>query len=369
MTSAATSPLQFRIATPMNPGALAVFDIIGDIESILPRLMRLRNGKTVNIPVGKIRLVDFLDVNGEIIDTGIVARPSKLLTQIMPHGGLRIIRKIVEMLVTLGVTPITPDDWSPDLWPEAESFVEALMLETLATAQSADAVDLLLAQPTRWELFYDSNTKRYRVTASEWDLLQRRSHILTRLNAPPMVVITGPANTGKSTLTNALTGRSTSITLDQPGTTRDFVGSYIDLAGLTVWWYDTPGVRHTEDVIEKQALELSRHIIDRADLLIEVWSPDVSHESQFDYQSKGRPCDLRVMLKADLLPSSENKTQDYFNNRDDASTSLAISAQTGEGVAEFVQVIRERLVPKEVYDDPLPFIFDDRMLSMIDIAQ
>ena len=369
MTSAATSPLQFRIATPMNPGALAVFDIIGEIESILPRLMRFRNGNTLHIPVGKIRLVHFLDVNGEIIDTGIVARPSSTLTQIMPHGGLRIVHKLVETLVTLGANPITTDDWSPDLWPEAESFVEALMLETLAAARSVDAVDLLLTQPTRWQSYYDDETKRYRVSASEWDLLQRRSHILKRLITPPMVVITGPANTGKSTLTNALTGRSTSITLDQPGTTRDFVGSFIDLAGLTVSWFDTPGLRRTDDVIERQALQLSQPIIDNADLIIEARSPDVSPDTYFEHDSTQRPCDLQVMLKADLIPTLKNTMRDHSNDRGSVSTSLAISAQTGEGIEEFVRIIRERFVPKEVYDEPLPFIFDDRMLSMIDIAQ
>ena len=56
------------------------------------------------------------------------------------------------------------------------------------------------------------------------------------------VAIVGPPNVGKSTLANRLFGQARSITADQPGTTRDWVGGVADIVGLAVTLVDTPGV-------------------------------------------------------------------------------------------------------------------------------
>ncbi|NEP07194.1 MAG: GTP-binding protein, partial [Okeania sp. SIO4D6] len=53
----------------------------------------------------------------------------------------------------------------------------------------------------------------------------------------------GPPNAGKSTLLNAIVGRSVAITSDRPGTTRDLVESAIDLNGLPIVFIDTAGLR------------------------------------------------------------------------------------------------------------------------------
>lgn len=54
------------------------------------------------------------------------------------------------------------------------------------------------------------------------------------------VVICGRPNVGKSTLFNALAGRSLALVHDRPGVTRDWVGT--DLAGLDVELLDTAGM-------------------------------------------------------------------------------------------------------------------------------
>jgi GTP1/Obg family GTP-binding protein len=120
------------------------------------------------------------------------------------------------------------------LYPEASDRFEALMLAALARAQSPLAIDLLLDQPRRWR-----RIRRARRQLSEEDLA--RSTRLNRLIEPPVAVLAGQPNVGKSTLSNALLGRAMSIAYDMPGTTRDYTAGWIDLAGLVVSWHDTPG--------------------------------------------------------------------------------------------------------------------------------
>ena len=68
------------------------------------------------------------------------------------------------------------------------------------------------------------------ISLSEEDLA--RSRRLNRLIEPPLVVVVGAANVGKSTLGNALVGRSMSIATDLPGSTRDYTSGRVELAGV-----------------------------------------------------------------------------------------------------------------------------------------
>src|SRR5690606_39018361 len=100
-------------------------------------------------------------------------------------------------------------------------------------------------------------------------------------------------------LSNALLGRSMSIAIDLPGTTRDYTAALLEVAGLVVQWHDTPGIRTTRDPIEARAIELSRTLIECADLLIAIT------DAQHDWPELPRPPDLRLASKADAAARSD----------------------------------------------------------------
>ena len=64
----------------------------------------------------------------------------------------------------------------------------------------------------------------------------------TATNHQPKVVLSGLPNVGKSSLFNALAGRSAAIVSPQPGTTRDYLSAIVDFDGLTCELVDTAGV-------------------------------------------------------------------------------------------------------------------------------
>jgi len=319
----------FRIATASAPGAVALIELTGAAGEIVARLTGVADW-----PAGVLRYARLGD-----IDDGVAGRVSDDLWWIMPHGGPRVLQRLAQRLADEGARPVREID--PAIaWPEAESRDEALALAAVGRAASPLAVDLLLDQPRRW-----AQHRAHPVEPLE--SMAQRSRMLDRLLDPPLVVLSGRPNVGKSTLSNSLLGRRASIESEEAGTTRDYVVSRLDLAGLVVHWCDTPGRRDAADPIEREAIALAADLIHRADCLIAAAAPGI------DWPSLDREPDRRVLLKADLEPPGDPT--------DASADLLRVSARTGAGLARFVSSIREALVPIEALNHPGPWLFDQRL--------
>jgi hypothetical protein len=310
-------------ATAPPPGAIAILQLVGDVRPVLAAVTGIADW-----PVGRARLASLAS-----IDEGIAVRLTDRVAQLMPHGGARVVQALVTWLAERGVGGCADDGAEAlDLFPEARDRCAALALAAVARAASPLAVELLLDQPRRW---------RDAVRPTKAD--RERSRRLDRLVTPPLVALAGPANVGKSTLSNALLGRSMSIAADAPGTTRDYTAGRIDLGGLVVSWHDTPGLRETDDPVERTAVRLARSLLEQADFVIAL--ADAGH----DWPRLPRPPELRVASKADL------------GSRPDAD--LVVSAVTGAGLADLVRAVRDRLVPPQDLAHPGPWLFDERLTA------
>ena len=146
------------------------------------------------------------------------------------------------------------------------------------------------------------------------------------------VVLAGFPNTGKSSLLNYLARREAAIVSEIPGTTRDAIEVSLDLNGIPVILTDTAGLRLLAvDPVELEGIRRSRHHMERADVLIWVWSSDVPGSETPDSK---RPPDLIVQNKSDLGTSSSRVL----------AGSLSISARGGEGVAVLVESLGRLLL-------------------------
>jgi tRNA modification GTPase len=307
-------------ATAPQPGAIAILQLVGEVAPVLQVLTGVADW-----PAGRARLVRFDD-----IDDGVAVRLADRAAQLMPHGGPRVVQSLVEWLARRGATVIAAETSPEELFPEAQDRYEALALAAAARAASPLAIDLLLDQPRRW---------RAGIELTDED--RARSRRLDRLIAPPLVALAGPANVGKSTLSNALLGRSMSIAAEGPGTTRDYTAGRIELGGLVVIWHDTPGLRSTDDAVEQEGVDLARRLLERADFVIAV--TDAEH----GWPTLPKPFNLRLASKSDM------------GGRDDAD--LSVSATAGTGIVELVATVRDRLVPPADLEHPGPWLFDPRL--------
>ena len=141
-------------------------------------------------------------------------------------------------------------------------------------------------------------------------------------------VICGPANAGKSSVYNRLTGADSAIVTDIAGTTRDILRDTVTLGKATLRIADTAGLRSTEDTVESIGIQKALAEIDSAELILAV----------FDSSTELTADDLELLekLKALTAPTIilENKT-DIGSCRQkrfaDFERVISISAKAGEG--------------------------------------
>ncbi|MBC03843.1 MAG: hypothetical protein CMJ34_11170 [Phycisphaerae bacterium] len=299
------------LASPPGRGGIAVIDLEGEAKPLEKLLGSLAPGAPV-APGEAVhrRIAD--------IDDGMVLRPGSCHAQLMPHGGIAIVRRIAEALQQAGAS------WSPAPPPgarfEARDRVEALALDTISIALSPAAIGPLLRQSRAWR---DASGP-----LDAEDLARGRR--LDRMVRPASIACVGSPNAGKSSLLNALLAIDAAIVTDRPGTTRDRVSRHLDLAGVVVEWIDTPGLRRTDDPIEERAIEASLEAIREATLVVRLLAPDVPDPELPDDLSPEEGI-LDVRSKIDLQPES----------------APGISAVTGEGIPELAMELRDRIVRPE----------------------
>lgn len=83
-----------------------------------------------------------------------------------------------------------------------------------------------------------------------------------------LVVLAGAPNVGKSSLFNAMIGRSRAIVTEIPGTTRDALEAVIDAEPWPLRLVDTAGLRRTSDPVERLGIEVSEDYLRRAAVVL-----------------------------------------------------------------------------------------------------
>lgn len=323
MTSGRWSPARWSLATPAKAGAVAILHLAGDIDEALRRL------QIKPVPLGAVVLREI-----PALDTALLARVSAEIAQIMPHGGPAVVRGLIERVQAAGLAPIEED--ARVLYPEAADRLEAEMLACLARAASPAAIDLLLAQPSRWRREFPNLCAEDLPPVPATD----RDRLLNRVVEPPLVVAWGPPNIGKSTLCNTLARREVALVADAPGSTRDHVGVMIEVRGLTIRYADTPGVRPPADLVEAQAATRALALAQIADLILLCGDP-TSPPPPPPHTSVPT---LSVCLRADL-------------GKPAWPAAITVSAARDEGVEALAASIAELLVPNRLLDDGKPWRF------------
>ncbi|MBU3728853.1 MAG: GTP-binding protein [Phycisphaerales bacterium] len=328
--------------TPLATGAISICRLLahdGDAAS-LDAILESLTGCAAPAP-GAIA-----HRNLASIDDGVIVRLSDVSALVMPHGGIAIRRAIDTWLQGAGASPrsealgcqagaLARD--ALRTYPEASSPVEALALCAISRAASPRAIPLLLAQDAR---MHTAAARGWRPGPSD----EARAHRLSRLLRPPLVVAVGAANAGKSSLLNALAGRTVAIAADMPGTTRDCVAGRVVLDGLAVDWLDTPGIRDTDDSIEIQSRAIARTLAQRADLVIGVDASDAPLPVD---------CSAIVARAPDIVIRTKS-------DRPDASraATVPVSALSRTGLDALAIAVRRALVPDADLQCADPWIFE-----------
>jgi tRNA modification GTPase len=309
--------------TPPGAAAIAVVRLTGpDVGGFLQRHFSRPTA------LGRAVHGDLTD-GPRVIDDAVVVLCEETTADLNLHGGAWVVHAALDLarrenfqVYESPALPLSPSS------VDAGSELEREVYSYLPLARTELGVRVMLGQAIAWAELkkrFDENSEAF--GAELIRLLTDRT--LHHLLHPPAVAIIGVPNVGKSTLANQLFARERSITADVPGTTRDWVGEIANVNGLPVMLVDTPGIRVTDDEIERTAIERSQSEIRRADLIVLVLDASRPLEGEQARLVAAYPSALRVANKSDRA-SSEAVT---------SAAEISTVATIGKGVEDLRRAI------------------------------
>ena len=149
------------------------------------------------------------------------------------------------------------------------------------------------------------------------------------------VTIVGQPNVGKSSLLNYLAGKEKAIVSEQAGTTRDIIELSIDLKGYRVNFYDTAGIRSTEDTLEKIGIDRALKKAALSHMRVFLLNPNDIVE---DFGVVIEPADLILCAKCDLQSHAKYS---------------GVSSATGDGVEDMLSKILNNIMKSDGYSSIL----------------
>jgi GTP-binding protein len=165
---------------------------------------------------------------------------------------------------------------------------------------------------------------------------------------PPLVVIAGRPNVGKSTLFNRLAGRRSALVSDTPGVTRDRKEAEAMLRGRNVRLVDTAGLEEAApETLPGRMRTSSETAVATADLVLFVIdaragiTPADEHFARW-LRRQGRPV-LLIANKAEGRSVNSAVLESFSLGLGEP---LAVSAEHGEGISELMGEIADRVPPE-----------------------
>jgi tRNA modification GTPase len=300
------------------------------------------------------------------------------LVEISGHGGHYVPALVMETLISRGARPALPGEFTRRAVLNGKlDITQAEAIGDLVDARSGAMHRAALAQldgglsrriaALRDELISVESLIAYDIDFPEEDdgpisrdrVMNEVSELEKSLDAllatvplgevireGAVVVIAGLPNVGKSSLFNALLGRSRAIVTDIPGTTRDAIEGFLETTQWPLRLVDTAGLREADDVVERIGIEVSEKYLGWANVVLACGDSDSSLSQVLaTLDGKTSAPVIRVRTKADLLSVAHPEQFD-----------VKVSAETGEGLSDLIDLIDKALaasVGSVVVDTPI----------------
>ena len=312
------------------------------------------------------------------------------------HGGVLVIKKILELVIKNGARPAEPGEFTKRAFlngridlSKAEAIIDLIyskndyaMKNSISQLNGKLYNDIIdLREKVIFEISYiesalddpehidlDEHRKDfmafYDYLSSKLNSLSNSFHIGKIVSEGIKTVIVGKPNVGKSSFLNLLIGEDKAIVTEIPGTTRDVLQEYICIDGIGFNILDTAGIRETEDIVEKIGVEKAKNHIDDADLIIYMIDNSIELD-QNDY-------DIIELIKNKKSIVLLNKSDvDSCNDIDKIRTLIdvpiiTVSVKENSGIDKFTDEVKKMFFNSELSFNDEIFISNERHKYEID---
>ena len=294
------------------------------------------------------------------------------------HGGVYVIKRILETVIKYGARPAEPGEFTKRAFlngkldlSQAEAVIDVINSKNeyalkSSVSQLKGNVQKKIKE-IREEIIYhtafietalddpehisvDGYGEKLHIVVDnlleELDKLVKSSDNGRIIKEGIKTVIVGKPNAGKSSLLNVLVGEDRAIVTDIAGTTRDVLEESIQLNGISLNIMDTAGIRDTEDIVEKIGVDKAKTYANEADLVIYVVdSSRELDENDFDIIDMIRDKKAVILLnKSDLdTVVTEEMIQSHIDK-----PILSISAKEEKGIRELEETLKDMFFHGEI---------------------
>jgi GTP-binding protein Era len=160
----------------------------------------------------------------------------------------------------------------------------------------------------------------------------------------------GRPNVGKSTLLNAVLGAKVTIVSDKPQTTRTQIRGVLNRPDAQVVFVDTPGIHKPRTLLGERLNETATGAVGDVDvvcLVLDATAPVGPGDRLV--AARVPPESLVVVNKVDIASSGQVLEQLRVAGELGLSEYFPVSARTGDGVAQLLEAILERLPDGPAY--------------------
>lgn len=377
------------ISTAVSPSGIGIVRMTGsEAVTIADKIYRgkkekkLADQKSHTIHYGYI--VDKEDIIDEVLVMlmkGPHTYTGEDTVEINCHGGVYVVRRILETLIQYGARPAEPGEFTKRSFLNGRlDLSQAEAVGDLISSQNEYALKNSIGQlrgnikktinDIRNKIIYhtafietalddpehisvDGYGEELKIVIEQ--LIEELTALLSTCNDGRIIkegiqtVILGKPNAGKSSLLNVLLGENRAIVTDIAGTTRDVLEEHISLQGVSLNIMDTAGIRDTEDIIEKIGVNKAKDLAESADLIIYVIdssTPLDENDREIMEMIQGKRAiillnksDLdMIVTKENVIASIPAKNKEKFDFK---IPIIEISAKKNQGIHELECVLKD----------------------------